>query len=614
MTVQVINLARTCRSTGRTSSTTCSDLRGSGGSIGDIGRNVDDLAKELAKEPPATQPASQPAADATAPATNVAGQRDAGQHPRPGRDAAPPVAKTSEPRSACAVQKEAAATRPDSRRPRDDARETHLHAGRPPRARTPLQILGANLGRCSPAARHGRPRHRVRDLHAAPARGPARPPDPARRPGPDPRHHHRPRRRRQRASAATCSRRRSSTARTASAIAIGLWLIGKFVGDGMPFPSVVLWGLLCAVLRFIPYIGPWIAAAFPIALSLAVYHELRRRSSRPSCMFVVIELLSNNIMEPWLYGTQHRHVDGRDAGVGGVLDVAVGADRAAAGDAADGLPRRDRASTCRSCSSSTSCSATSRCWSRPRGCTSGCWRSTRRRRRSWRTSYLKETLARSRCTTRCCCRRWRWPSRTGTRASSTRSGRAFISQAMRDMIDELGDAARRDGRAAGERRHQGGRRRQRGAREGPGAGGHAARRPRRRQRQGERHGGAGPAVSGAATVGADLAAIPGERPLLPKGCTVNVVCLPARDDGDDIANIMLAQLLDLRGYCAFAIPVAALASEMVDAVDEAQGPRRRRLRPAAGRRQLLPLPLQAPARPLRRQIRWPSGCGRSRAT
>ena len=45
-------------------------------------------------------------------------------------------------------------------------------------------------------------------------------------------------------------------------VGIGLYLIGV--------PSAILWGILAAALRFIPYIGPWIAAAMPIGLSLAV--------------------------------------------------------------------------------------------------------------------------------------------------------------------------------------------------------------------------------------------------------------------------------------------------------------------------------------------------------
>jgi predicted PurR-regulated permease PerM len=45
-------------------------------------------------------------------------------------------------------------------------------------------------------------------------------------------------------------------------VAIGLYFIGV--------PNAVLWGAFATVLRFIPYIGPWIGAAMPVALSLAV--------------------------------------------------------------------------------------------------------------------------------------------------------------------------------------------------------------------------------------------------------------------------------------------------------------------------------------------------------
>ena len=45
-------------------------------------------------------------------------------------------------------------------------------------------------------------------------------------------------------------------------IGIGLYFIGV--------PNAFLWGLLATLLRFVPYIGAWIALAFPLALSLAV--------------------------------------------------------------------------------------------------------------------------------------------------------------------------------------------------------------------------------------------------------------------------------------------------------------------------------------------------------
>ena len=45
-------------------------------------------------------------------------------------------------------------------------------------------------------------------------------------------------------------------------IGIGLWLIGV--------PNAVLWGILAALMRFVPFIGPFIAAFFPIALAAAI--------------------------------------------------------------------------------------------------------------------------------------------------------------------------------------------------------------------------------------------------------------------------------------------------------------------------------------------------------
>ena len=45
-------------------------------------------------------------------------------------------------------------------------------------------------------------------------------------------------------------------------VGIGLWLIG--------IPNPLLWGMLSIVLRFVPFLGPIIAAAFPLALSVAV--------------------------------------------------------------------------------------------------------------------------------------------------------------------------------------------------------------------------------------------------------------------------------------------------------------------------------------------------------
>lgn len=48
-----------------------------------------------------------------------------------------------------------------------------------------------------------------------------------------------------------------------AAVGIGLFLLGV--------PYAVLWAFLAAALRFIPYVGPWMAALLPITLSLAAF-------------------------------------------------------------------------------------------------------------------------------------------------------------------------------------------------------------------------------------------------------------------------------------------------------------------------------------------------------
>src|SRR5690606_26808247 len=79
------------------------------------------------------------------------------------------------------------------------------------------------------------------------------------------------------------------------AVAVGLWLIGV--------PNAMLWGALTTVLRFIPYLGPWLAAMMPIALSFAVFEGWSEPLMTVG-LFVVLELVSNNFLEPWLYGTR----------------------------------------------------------------------------------------------------------------------------------------------------------------------------------------------------------------------------------------------------------------------------------------------------------------------
>jgi predicted PurR-regulated permease PerM len=66
-------------------------------------------------------------------------------------------------------------------------------------------------------------------------------------------------------------------------------------------PHALLWGVIACLMRFIPYVGTPIAAAFPMALALAVFPGWRQ-VALIFTLFVVLELLISNVIEPWLYG------------------------------------------------------------------------------------------------------------------------------------------------------------------------------------------------------------------------------------------------------------------------------------------------------------------------
>ena len=76
-------------------------------------------------------------------------------------------------------------------------------------------------------------------------------------------------------------------------IGTGLWLIGV--------PSAILWGILSAVLRFVPYVGAAISAIFPLVLAAAVdpgWSMLLLTAA----LFLVVEPLVGQVVEPLVYG------------------------------------------------------------------------------------------------------------------------------------------------------------------------------------------------------------------------------------------------------------------------------------------------------------------------
>ena len=80
---------------------------------------------------------------------------------------------------------------------------------------------------------------------------------------------------------------------------------GSLFGLGLYFigiPHALLWGALAALLRFVPYVGTWIATAFPMVMAIAVFSGWKQ-SLLAFGLFVVLDLTIANIVEPWLYGS-----------------------------------------------------------------------------------------------------------------------------------------------------------------------------------------------------------------------------------------------------------------------------------------------------------------------
>ncbi|WP_439395085.1 AI-2E family transporter [Bradyrhizobium sp. PMVTL-01] len=76
-------------------------------------------------------------------------------------------------------------------------------------------------------------------------------------------------------------------------IGTGLWFIG--------IPSAILWGILAATLRFVPYIGAVIAAAFPLALAVAIDPGWSMLLWTLA-LFLVVEPIVGHVIEPMVYG------------------------------------------------------------------------------------------------------------------------------------------------------------------------------------------------------------------------------------------------------------------------------------------------------------------------
>ena len=77
------------------------------------------------------------------------------------------------------------------------------------------------------------------------------------------------------------------------AVAIGLMLIGV--------EYALMWGFLAAALRFVPYVGPIMAAVMPIAMAFIQFNDWAHVAMAAG-LFIMLELITNNIVEPLAYG------------------------------------------------------------------------------------------------------------------------------------------------------------------------------------------------------------------------------------------------------------------------------------------------------------------------
>jgi hypothetical protein len=112
-------------------------------------------------------------------------------------------------------------------------------------------------------------------------------------------------------------------------LGVGLHLIG--------IPNAILWAVLTLVLRFLPYVGIWISAFFPLVLSIAIsttWHTADSDSA-PLRVSVSIHQQRHRTRRPrW----QHGNVSFGCHHFSPFLDLALGSDRSGASDTRNSLP------------------------------------------------------------------------------------------------------------------------------------------------------------------------------------------------------------------------------------------------------------------------------------
>ncbi len=310
-------------------------------------------------------------------------------------------------------------------------------------------------------------------------------------------------------------------------VALGLWIIGV--------PNPALFGLMSGLLRFIPYLGPWLGASLPLATSLAIfpgYKELLETL----ILFVVIELITNNALEPWLYGSS----TGMSTvavlvsaifwawlwgPVGLLLSTPLTVVLVVLGKYVPQMQFIDIL-----LGDEPVLSPPMRVYQRLLAMDQEEAMDVLREMRKTHSlqdlydDVLLKALAMAET------------DRHNGQLDDRRQ--TFIRQSVRSMVEELGDEEPCCSRIS---------------------------KPQKPSTPPSRTPPMCPSRHSAPTKVNNGGS---QKLQLPKDCTANVICLPAHHETDEIVTMMLAQLLEFSGYCAFTASHSALASEMVELVSK----------------------------------------------
>ena len=309
-------------------------------------------------------------------------------------------------------------------------------------------------------------------------------------------------------------------------VALGLWVIGHLFGHGASFPNVLIFGILVGVCRFVPYIGIWIGAAIPLLLSFALFPGYGAFFATVG-LFVLLEVIVSQFVEPYWYGA----TTGMSAlavlvaavfwtwlwgPIGLLLSTPLTVCLVVMGKYVPQLQFLDIL-----LGDEPVLEPPVRVYQRliaedPEEAT------------DLANEYLDEQPL-EQVFDRIMIPALSLAEHDRHRGRLDAERYQAVLQGLRDIVEELAD--------------------------------------RRRLELGKEKAKTGEEKVGADGAGATAARARRRLPFLPEGCKINILCLPARAEADEIVAMMLSQLLQIRGYCATFANSDVLTAEMVDLVE-----------------------------------------------